>query len=1084
MPRPKRPSTQAAGKRKPKQPQGSPPRPTQDELFRNEALSNPPSVLVELRPAKRVKFNLSAAEPAAVVSSNSSSSKNTYTAADAAEALQHMNEFCDRSAAAAATEAADNQHPDEAPVSPEPIADSPPVGPASPMESVPSPASSDNGGDQSCHNLQVANEVTVENVADHDRNVSQILPIPHSPAIGSRTSGKNDNDDDDEDDNGNEHAGGQEEMDTGGVEAEAAAAHQSPSSPTLHTGIEDDAGAGHEGGSDDEDGSSEAEADDAKSESEDESAADEDADEDADGYVDTPDEHIFIKAPVPPIDPDTWTDIFKRAYESPKGCERSPSFVPESEWEHYVHELPTFQYVLEREKYGEQLSRLIKKLSRVYEKEEWYAGLLVESEEMKYTEEELLDSDHFKKLEESGKITYLFQKFKGVKGQGMVQIKKDGKEYELKKGEHWRTIMNRQKEKVAKMRAELLALKDSPLKQISKARLPRAFHELFCLVSYAAFQDKTFQGIYAHLTPEVVEHPPKDHGLICLMRVMEEVFSLDSHTAITVPEWLFSTACSFFALHREDYLMGSVNTVHWTDGDRGKKLWIVVAPKDAPVLQEVVKKLMEAGKLKCECDLYAIGSFHKQALLLVVEELIMRGVHVYYAMQGAGQTMILSPATPHMGGQLGANIASAVNFADLDLFTKVVLDRKVFKQCPHDKRAEARNENHGFDDVQTPQNVEAVRRATVEKLRANGNPEFPTLEDMPHVVTDDHFLTQEEFERVSTEKVVPDILREKFFTTDTFLHSQINSLPGIPGVRLPDMINAVKLAETLRNRREVGENEPKWELVGHIETDLRTDREIMAAIKSRRLKIDLLKGVQRYHVGRILRREKFLMTLYKNCSRQQIQQIITHEWAKEAYEHLPRLGLEALEIIRDIFQRTVDDHCLKNQLQASDRPPVFYSILTKPQEKDKVVSEPFAKDLKEKFAEMFPCLRKDILPLQVETRTADSAQRVFRTLCDMAQLPDDSMVLVRRLFARLADRKFVTSRQVREASSENYPGFLALLCRRRNSPCCFIQNPSPIPTVSCLTASMRQSNASYETKTSERFVGPVISLTWQRKRWA
>ncbi|XP_055335036.1 uncharacterized protein LOC129586065 [Paramacrobiotus metropolitanus] len=727
------------------------------------------------------------------------------------------------------------------------------------------------------------------------------------------------------------------------------------------------------------------------------------------------------------IDPDTWTDIFQRAYETPKGCKRSPSFVPEKEWEHLIHELPTFKYVLEREKYGEQLSRLIKKLSRLYAKEEWYAGLLVRSEEMVYTDEELLNSPHFQKLETAGKIKYVLQKFKGVKGKDMVLLEKSGKEHPLKNGENWRDVIEKQKEYVAKLRTDLLALKDSPLLSTAgskKAPLPEPFHELLCLVSYAAFTDKEFQGVYGHFGPEVVENPPNDRGLVCLVRVMEKVFDCGPLTGITIPEWLYSTALSFFAWHREDYLMGSINTVHWTDGEDGRKLWLVLAPKDAPVLQEVVEELIKEGNLDYNCKYFAIGSHHKQAIVLVIERLLQRGVHVYYAMQGAGQTMVLSPGTPHMGGQLGANIASAVNFADLDLFVKTVLDRNAYVQCDDDKAAKERGEQHGFDNMESRENLEAIRRAAEEKLEYLGNPEYPTPDQLAYAVQGKHFLCQAEFQRVSNAKIVPELLREKFFTTQEFPSRFINSEPGIPGVRLPDAVAYTALADNLFQKKEVGKNAPDWELIGYIQYE-GSFAEAMAAIRAGELKIDLLKGVQRFHAGKRLKRKRFKVTVYWNCSREEIQQIIAHEWAKALHKTLDRLGLEALEIIRDTYERTVKDHCQKNGLPITARPRQFYPIFNETLGPHRTMYAAFKKDFKERLGSIFPCMQRDILTLHADT--SKRGDKVLNKFCNIAQLPPDSMDRVRGLYAALKDPNFAEAVHVQESKSDYIPAVFGKL---------------------------------------------------------
>ena len=125
--------------------------------------------------------------------------------------------------------------------------------------------------------------------------------------------------------------------------------------------------------------------------------------------------------------------------------------------------------------------------------------------------------------------------------------------------------------------------------------------------------------------------------------------SIEKLKGINTPEAYFGTKGSYFILHHEDGNLLSLNwNVHGKD-----KVWYGIHMDQWSKLQDFLKQFKTETK---NCTNY----FRHKTSLFNIAELTRRGIKVFIHRQKQGDIVVTNG--PHQGGNLGSNVAFAVNF--------------------------------------------------------------------------------------------------------------------------------------------------------------------------------------------------------------------------------------------------------------------------------------------------------------------------------------------------------------------------------------------------------------------------------------
>ena len=121
------------------------------------------------------------------------------------------------------------------------------------------------------------------------------------------------------------------------------------------------------------------------------------------------------------------------------------------------------------------------------------------------------------------------------------------------------------------------------------------------------------------------------------------------HKGINTPEAYFGVTGSYFILHHED---GNLLSLNWNVYGEDK-VWYGIHMDQWSKLQDFLKQFKTETK---DCTHY----FRHKTTLVNVAELRRRGIKVFMHRQKQGDVVVTNG--PHQGGNLGDNVAVAVNF--------------------------------------------------------------------------------------------------------------------------------------------------------------------------------------------------------------------------------------------------------------------------------------------------------------------------------------------------------------------------------------------------------------------------------------
>jgi len=130
-------------------------------------------------------------------------------------------------------------------------------------------------------------------------------------------------------------------------------------------------------------------------------------------------------------------------------------------------------------------------------------------------------------------------------------------------------------------------------------------------------------------------------------------YNVPKITGVTTPMTYFGMWKAFFAWHKEDLDLMSVNYLHMG----APKVWYCVAPSDAPKFDAMTRHLFPEAATACPAFMR-----HKD---VVISPKVLKSHNVPFvqAKQKPGEFIVLNASAYHAGFNLGFNCAEAVNFA-------------------------------------------------------------------------------------------------------------------------------------------------------------------------------------------------------------------------------------------------------------------------------------------------------------------------------------------------------------------------------------------------------------------------------------
>ncbi|XP_055357162.1 uncharacterized protein LOC129602207 [Paramacrobiotus metropolitanus] len=691
-----------------------------------------------------------------------------------------------------------------------------------------------------------------------------------------------------------------------------------------------------------------------------------------------------------------------------------------------IREFPRIRYLIRRATCGADLSRAVKDMNAIFP--DWPCFVIESNPELVYTAAELHDSDLWRELERTGQISYTVQVVTERDGD-IVESHSELKVETLPDGMTWSEFIVKTAEERKELDKRFPEIRRELKKRLDKTGVPELHKELSIVLAQLAASQRTaekFTAHYSHLPANLLPNLPNFEELVCLFRMMKRGHGEgdEKHAGINEAELISAPDTSLFPKHIEDGALASVNILLWADGPGCKKVIYAVAAQYARIVDRVIRRILrdffrkqnpnmtaaefEAFLKKNLCERIILGHHHKSVMLLILEclEEEEEDVPVYCLEMEPGMAVFFAPGTLHWGGQVGANTAVALNFADPDNYCRQVRGDNKYVQCEDDKvnmRKKSTKFPYGFDDVVFPLRMAATGRGWEEKKESEKDfPWYATMKNAPKVILPRHYVEDPELAKKLQETPAPTIaLAKKHLYTGWLTAEQIvaqSNNPILRGVRQPEPIYDHKMFRRMMENEET-ESGVGWMMLVVVFSDIQDREQLVQLLLEGKVNVFLVDGVQRFTVGTMpgLDFERFLGTVYLNPDRDDIVHLLTYHCRKHHHDVLAPTGLEGVVILREIFQRVVTEYVSKF---STFKPDQFYTLYGPDLQTN--VENPFRQTLLVEVCRAFPefqiLLDKNGEKMNAKLHEKRTAQ--FCAMRKIGQLPEECMASLETLYLK------------------------------------------------------------------------------------